>query len=163
MVPIFRTVLRTGKVTIPWLEIVLTSIIGALYPCLFIKLKNATPGKLLFRLKIVDYETGSDRLTWAQVLLRVSAEYALTPLFSLGPMAVAFFREDRRHLIDIIARTRVVQDSPRRKKAEIRRILGTILVLYFGVGALYKLLGHKSYNYTREGLVMSLPRSPARK
>lgn len=102
----------------------------AVYEFVFLLLMNATPGKWLLGMKVTpakDLEAGLD---WHQAFLRAFVG-RLSLFLSSAIYALAFFRYDRTHLVDWIAETRVVQNTPRRERPQIRWILGSLFVVYF--------------------------------
>lgn len=121
------------------------------YAVVFNKHKNATPGKMLFGLKIIPVAADRLDLSWTQVVLRRATEMLLGLPFSLAPQAVAFFRPDRRQLADLVAGTRVVQGSSRGKDAKPRWILGSLCIIYFGLTGISKFL-MTARNITPDGL-----------
>jgi len=89
-------------------------IITLLYFVLFFRLKGQTPGKRLFRLKVIDLE-GKPRLDWYQCFERAHG-YVCSGLFlSLGFLQVLWHKRGLT-MHDKIADTTVIKLPPRAKK-----------------------------------------------
>lgn len=111
-------------------QLLVLYLIPAVYECVFLVLMQATPGKWLMGLKVVPSRNYDEKLHWSQCLLRPLVG-RLSFFFSAAVYSVAFFRYDRTHLCDWVAETRVVQGTPRPHKAQIRWILGTVVLLLY--------------------------------
>ncbi|UXR63688.1 RDD family protein [Bdellovibrio bacteriovorus] len=125
-----RLFFTDDEVVVNLTQLLVLYLIPAVFEVVFLVLMQATPGKWLMGLKVVPATNYSEKLHWSQCLLRPLAG-RLSFFFSVAIYAVAFFRYDRTHLCDWIAETRVVQGTPRPKKAQIRWILGTLVVLLY--------------------------------
>ncbi len=100
------------------------------YEFIFLFLFQQTPGKWVFGLWVVSPSDPARPLTWVQAFLRaLVGRFSL--FFSWAPYALVFFTYDRRHLVDWVAETRVLQDTPRARPPKIRWIVGIILVLFY--------------------------------
>jgi uncharacterized RDD family membrane protein YckC len=84
--------------------------IGAtvLYYGWFYRNKGATPGKMLFKLKVIDAKTGT-HLSYGRVFMReVLGKFLSAILLMAGYLMVAF-REDRRALHDLLGGSQVIR------------------------------------------------------
>lgn len=126
----FRLFFSDDEVLVSLNQLLVLYLIPAVYECVFLILMQATPGKWLMGLKVVPSQNYTEKLHWSQCLLRPLVG-RLSFFFSAAVYAVAFFRYDRTHLCDWVAETRVVQGKPRPRKAQIRWILGTLVVLLY--------------------------------
>lgn len=68
--------------------------------------KGQTPGQMIMKTKIVDFETGND-ITISQTFLRMFGYLLCNFMFGLG-FLVMFFRKDKRALHDLISYTAVI-------------------------------------------------------
>ncbi len=89
---------------------------------------SCTPGKRFANLIVVDAITHKPGLSWKHSSLR-TISLVIGMIFPLIPQSVAFFREDRRQLFDLIAGTQVMQPTPRPKPARKRPFLGCCIAL----------------------------------
>jgi len=90
------------------LNIVLGIAIGFFYVGWFLKNKGATPGKMIFGLRVVDTETGTN-IGYGKTFLRQYIGMFLNFLtLGIGLLMVAF-RSDKRGLHDMVAGTRVLR------------------------------------------------------
>ena len=81
---------------------------GFIYTALFFKYRGATPGKLLFGLRVVDSDTGL-YIGWGKTLLReYIGKFVGTVLLFSGFIMVGV-RKDKRGLHDLVANTRVIR------------------------------------------------------
>ncbi len=107
----------------------------------------ASPGKLLFGLRVVNAHEPESPLGLTQSFLRVLADH-LSLFFGDALRILAWFRFDRTHVSDWVAETRVVQDWPR-KRIPRRRILvaslGFIFLLQSGWSQAYFLFRRIDY------------------
>jgi uncharacterized RDD family membrane protein YckC len=76
----------------------------------FYSKKGASPGKMLFGLKVLNANTGT-HLTYMQAFVREGlAKYFLSSLFTFGiGYLIAAFRDDKKTLHDLVCSTRVVR------------------------------------------------------
>jgi uncharacterized RDD family membrane protein YckC len=74
----------------------------------FYRNKGATPGKLLFGLKVVDSTTGT-YLGWGQVFMREFVGWFVDGITLFIGLLMAGFRSDKRALHDLIAGTQVLR------------------------------------------------------
>ncbi len=93
----------------------------------FLKFCGGTPGKLIFGLRVVDEQNPEKPLDWGQSILRVWLDH-FTLFFSFAFYFTALFRMDRRHVIDLIAHTRVVQKKPLQRVPIRRPVLAWIFI-----------------------------------
>lgn len=114
-------------------------LIPAIYEFVFLMLFQATPGKLLFKLKVVPASNCDSELSFSHCLLRPLVE-RFSLFFSWAVYALMFFKYDRTHIADWIAETRVVQTTPRKKRPHLRWFIGSLLVVVY----LYKGLNYSS-------------------
>lgn len=96
-----------------------------LYQVCFLFFLQATPGKFLMGLRVVNAHDEYLRLSIAQCFLRVFADQ-LRWFFGLAPRTLALLRYDRTHLSDWVAETRVVQFHPRSSVPHRRLIFGAV-------------------------------------
>jgi hypothetical protein len=118
-----------GEVIISLNVLFLLFLIPAIYEFIFLVLFQATPGKLLFNLKVVPSRDSSSALSLSSCVLRPLVG-RFTLFFSWAVYAVAFFRFDRTHVADWVAETRVVQFSPRWSRPKRRLFLASFLVIF---------------------------------
>lgn len=145
-----------SEVRIPWAALIANIVISFSFQIFMLKKYSATPGKIAMGLKVVDAETKKPELTLQKAVLRVLSGFLSYP-FSLAPQTVALFRLDRRHLLDFIAGTQVMQNIPRPKPPKQRWIIGSILVLYFAaMGVLGVLNTGRTTDITAAGLVIPM-------
>jgi uncharacterized RDD family membrane protein YckC len=97
-----------------------------------LKLIGATPGKLLFGLRVVPKFAPERGLMWFQALIRVLTDQ-LAFFLGWGFWSLALLRHDRTHLSDWLAETRVVQFTRRAGYPKRRWILGVVLVVYCSI------------------------------
>lgn len=79
-----------------------------LYNGFFYRSKGATPGKLLFGLRVVDAETGTF-IGWGQTFMRETIGRFVDAITLMIGVLIAVFRQDRRALHDLIAGTQVLR------------------------------------------------------
>jgi uncharacterized RDD family membrane protein YckC len=95
-------------------------VITLLYFVLFFRLKGQSPGKKLFRLKVIDLE-GKPRLSWYQCFERAHG-YVCSGLFlSLGFLQVLWHKKGLT-MHDKIADTTVIKLPPRPKKPKTPKV-----------------------------------------
>lgn len=88
---------------------VISGVIWIAYFAYFYQKKGATPGKLLFGMRVLDSSTGAN-LTLKQAILREFLARLLSGLLLLGiGYFIAAFREDRKALHDLLAGTQVLK------------------------------------------------------
>lgn len=122
---------QMGYFEIPWWVFICSVALDFVFRVLFYYFIGATPGKLLFGLRLIPshlINSQESSLSFWQCLLRVWAD-KLSFFFSYAPQALMFFRYDRTHLSDWIAETRVVQLFPRARPPKRRWILAILLIL----------------------------------
>lgn len=108
--------------------------IPAVYDFVFLVLMQGSPGKWFMDLKVVPATQPEQALSLEQCFLRPLVA-RLTFFFSWAIYALAFFRYDRTHLCDWVAETRVVQSTPRPRRAQLRPFVGALFVcLYISEG-----------------------------
>lgn len=108
----------------PAYKIIKEYIISLLYFVLFFRLKGQTPGKKIFRLKVIDLE-GKPKLDWYQCFERAHG-YVCSGLFlSLGFWQVLWHKKGLT-MHDKIADTTVIKIPARQKKSRIGKILKLI-------------------------------------
>ncbi len=125
---------KFGVIQISMNQLILLIGLPILYQVLFLKFLQATLGKLMCGLRVISVHKDS-QLGLGQIVLRVLS-FRLSWIFSFAPFASAFYRMDRRHVLDLFADTRVVQLEPRKHVPEKRPILATLLILYFLISGL---------------------------
>jgi len=86
----------------------INAIIWIGYFAYFYQKKGATPGKLLFNMRVVDAQTGAN-LNLKQTILREMIGKVLSGLFLGIGYIIAAFREDRKALHDLLAGTQVLR------------------------------------------------------
>jgi uncharacterized RDD family membrane protein YckC len=145
--PIFIIGLRAWfeheEIFIPWKWLLLGGSLRFLYRWSFLYLLGATPGKMLFGLRVLSYPE-KNPLGFGQSLVRVFVDQ-FSVLLGLGPRALAFLRFDRRHLSDWVAETWVLQKTEETSRAPSSRrwvlALGLCAYLSFtGLVQCYKVL-----------------------
>ena len=83
--------------------------IAFLYYGYFYNKRGATPGKMLFKIKVLNHETG-ENLTWTMAFVReVIGKFISAIILGIG-FFMAIFREDKRALHDMIASSHVIQE-----------------------------------------------------
>ncbi|MEK2645349.1 RDD family protein [Bdellovibrio sp. BCCA] len=127
---LFALIFTEEEVLISLGHLLLMFLIPAIYEFVFLVLMQATPGKWLMGLKVVPFSNPAQKLHWGQCILRPLTE-RLSLFFSWAIYAAAFFRYDRTHIADWVAETRVVQFTPRRKRAGLRWFLGSLLIIFY--------------------------------
>jgi uncharacterized RDD family membrane protein YckC len=116
-------------------QLLVLLLIPAVYEFIFLIFFQATPGKLIMGLKVVPDHNPQEKLSLENCILRPLTE-RLSIFFSLAIYATAFFRYDRTHVADWVARTRVVQSKPRATRTRVRWVLGLLLIAMYGVEGL---------------------------
>jgi uncharacterized RDD family membrane protein YckC len=97
-------------VSLQILNMVIGLAIGFFYYGWFYQNKGATPGKMIFGLRVVDTETGGN-IGYGKTFLRQYVGAFLCVLtLGIGYLMVAF-RSDKRGLHDMVAGTRVIRVS----------------------------------------------------
>ena len=81
---------------------------GILYYGWFYKNRGATPGKMLFRLRVVDVESGSNIGYGKTVLRQYLGAFVCMLTLGIGYLIIPF-RADKRGLHDFIAGTQVIR------------------------------------------------------
>lgn len=105
-----------------------------LYQFVFLMLFSRTPGKWLLNMWVVDAHDSSQKISWAQALLRALTS-RLSLFLSWAIYALAFFRYDRTHLADWVAETRVMQESETPRRPRLHPwFAGFLVVFYAGEG-----------------------------
>ena len=135
---------------IPWKWLVLGVSLRLLYRWSFLYFLGATPGKMLFRLRVLSYPEKKS-LGFGQAWVRVFVDQ-FSIFFGLGPRALAFLRFDRRQLSDWVAETWVLQKTEENRQApESRRwVLGLGLCIYLSFAGLmqcYKVLQISDFDF----------------
>ena len=97
-------------VTLQILNMIISLAIGFFYYGWFYQNKGATPGKLIFGLRVVDTETGGNIGYGKTFLRQYVGGFVCTLTLGIGYLMVAF-RSDKRGLHDMIAGTRVLRVS----------------------------------------------------
>jgi uncharacterized RDD family membrane protein YckC len=151
----FVLLMQTGEATFPITSVLMPLIIGALYQVLFVKYKQATPGKMAFSLKVVNYDEPHSPLSWQIAILRYLSLLANAVLGSLL-LFFAFFYRDRRHMGDLMAGTIVLQPQPRRKKTKVRWIVGGFLILGGLINAFSNIKLITQSKITSKGIYMKM-------
>jgi uncharacterized RDD family membrane protein YckC len=115
------------------------------YQAAFVRLRGATPAMGFFRLKVIRASAdGNGGLSWARAIFRPLVTLASSPVLALF-YALALFSHERRHVIDLIVGTRVVQSRPRPEPRR-RWLIGAFFVILavaisaIQVGSFYFLL-----------------------
>lgn len=144
-----------------WIPYLISCLIPLSISFYFLKKHAQTPGKMALGLYVMDVTTQATTLSTAQVLKRILSAIILYPLGSFSPAIVALFRTDRRHLLDLISNTQVVQKSPRKNVAQVRPILGPLLLLYFLFARadtiFFSSLSSITLHFDRNGFYMNSP------
>lgn len=108
-------------------------VLPAIYELIFLALFSQTPGKKLLGMWVLSAKN-CQALDPMQIVKR-AVFGRLSLIFSLAPQAAMFFRYDRRHWVDLLAGTIVVQEVPRAEKPKMRWVLGLFLVfMHFSEG-----------------------------
>jgi uncharacterized RDD family membrane protein YckC len=87
------------------LAIIIPQILGLLYSVVFIGWKGATPGKMLFKIKVV--QPDGSPITFGRAFLRYIGYFISSIILGIGYI-MAFFDNEKRALHDRIAGTRVI-------------------------------------------------------
>jgi len=111
LVAVFQSIDEDGLMVVHWSAAVLIFIVPLAYEWFCYYFWSATLGKYLLGLKVESRRHLSGDLTFTQSLLRALG-FRLEFFFSLAPLVLAFSRYDRTHLVDWIAETRVVRETP---------------------------------------------------
>jgi len=99
------------------------------YHILFLSLYSATPGKMLFGLKVVDDNTRQN-IIFIKAVIRTFSYIISTFLIGLGFLKILFDRSRNKALHDDIAKTIVVQTKYRKKIAIPITILSILLFVF---------------------------------
>jgi uncharacterized RDD family membrane protein YckC len=83
-------------------------VVTFVYCAWFYQSKGATPGKLLFGLRVVDATTGT-YLSWGQTFMREIVGKVISGLTLTIGFLMAAFRPDKRALHDLLAGTQVLR------------------------------------------------------
>lgn len=102
----------TAGTNLYWLVFGFSYVVGVFatvfYYGWFYRNKGATPGKMLFKLKVIDVQTGT-HLTYRRVFMReVVGKLCSAVLFLAGYLMVAV-REDKRGLHDFLGNSQVIR------------------------------------------------------
>ncbi|MEK6773233.1 MAG: RDD family protein [Bdellovibrionota bacterium] len=85
-------------------------LISFVYAGWFYTRRAATPGKMLFRIRVVDAETGNN-LTWGQTFLREFIGKMASAIVLCIGYIMAGLRQDKKALHDLIAGTQCLRDT----------------------------------------------------
>jgi len=117
-----------------------------IYHVLFLSIFSSTPGKMLYRLMVIDEKTEL-KVSFGKALLR-SVSYILSFLFfGLGFLFIGFDKEKHRGWHDRIAKTLVIR---KKKKSLFLPIILSIIALCFSVYAIYFLPEDYDFSYLGE-------------
>lgn len=169
--PALKAVLdpQATEIVFRWPTILIGVLVTLLLQAGCLVIWGATPGKYLLSLRVINsnsFEVAkSSHISWMKAFLRVISWFISSFLLPYIVLAVSFFRKDRRHLVDLMVGTRVIQLKPRNGKSAIRKVVGS-LFMFFGIITLvanaFRLLQMAQENqfssYTQEGIVIKLPR-----
>jgi uncharacterized RDD family membrane protein YckC len=75
----------------------------------FYKTKGATPGKMLMRLRVASFDTGTNLTYWRTFARETLGKFASSILLGIGFLMVAF-RRDKRGLHDLLCHTHVTYE-----------------------------------------------------
>lgn len=89
---------------------IFTLIINFFYSGWFYTKRGATPGKMIFNIKVLDAETGQ-YLTWGQCFLRDTVGKFFSTALLLFGYIIAAFRRDKKSLHDLIAGTQCIRQT----------------------------------------------------
>lgn len=112
---------------------VLGFIMIIVYHTLFLSIFSSTPGKMLYRLKVID-ETTETKVSFGKALAR-SSSYVLSSLvFGLGFLFIGFDKDKHKGWHDRIAKTLVIRKE---KKSLILPIILSVIALCLSIYASY--------------------------
>ncbi|MBF0208577.1 MAG: RDD family protein [Oligoflexia bacterium] len=152
---LYQNTTATQTIVMKWSYIVPYWIGTFLYFQVFLKYLGATPGKLLFKLKVVEYKSPEKPLSWKGATIRSLAYVILSSLLlGMVPQTLALFRRDRRQLADLLAGTIVVQAVPRTSAPKPRWFIGITIMIIALISAALSLFFQTS-SITPEGLVLN--------
>jgi len=98
VLPIFATILLYGA----------SVVIRFFYFAWFYKNKGATPGKMIFRMRVINFENGQN-IGYGKTFLReFVGKFCSALILGIGFLMVGF-RQDKRGLHDLIANTQVIR------------------------------------------------------
>ena len=106
---------------------ILASVLSIALMGLFLRYTQASPGKLLLGLKIINLK--GDKLSWKQSILRPLLTTVFGYILFFGAQAVAFFRPDRRQLVDLILNTQVVQEDEHSSPIQPYPVIGIMFII----------------------------------
>jgi uncharacterized RDD family membrane protein YckC len=92
------------------LNLALGLALTAIYVGWFYQNKGATPGKMLFKLKVVDAESGT-YLSFSRAIRRDIVGKFISAMLMMGGYLMAAFREDKRALHDLMAKSQVIRQD----------------------------------------------------
>lgn len=134
---------------------VLGFIIIIVYHIFFLSIFSSTPGKMLYKLRVIDEKTEA-KLSFGKALVR-SLSYVLSSfVFGLGFLFIGFDKEKHRGWHDRIAKTLVIRKE---KKSLILPIILSVIAICLSVYANYFL--QKGYDFSdfsylgKEGTVIN--------
>lgn len=129
-IPLLMDFFANGYWAMPWMALGFFILLHVAYEWTSYAFFQATPGKWVMGLRLVDADDPMKELTDAQIFLRIlSMRFQF--FFSWAPFALAFYRYDRTHLADWLAGTRVASDHRRARHAKLRWISGGVFVIVF--------------------------------
>ncbi len=143
---LLRNVVSGRDAVVSWFWMGFTVFAWALYQALFLRFYGATAGKSAMDLRVVSLNPSSPQLTWTQVCVRALGTI-VAGMFGYLFYAVALLRKDRRHVVDLIAQTQVIQDGLKSRHKPRRFVIGVLAILFALVG-----LTQQKYKITARGL-----------
>lgn len=142
------------EITWMWLFAVLSLQICYQIICLY--LLNALPGQLLMGLKVVSTYHPEMGLSLSQCAIHAIAE-KLKFFVNRSIYYSAFLNRERRHLVNLLAETRVVQQESAHGLVKPRWLLGSILIVFSLLFAVYEsgeFISHSEFS--RTGITIKL-------
>ncbi|PIP17178.1 MAG: hypothetical protein COX44_01310 [Candidatus Portnoybacteria bacterium CG23_combo_of_CG06-09_8_20_14_all_37_13] len=121
---------------------VLGFIMIIVYHVFFLSIFSSTPGKMLYKLMVIDEKTGA-KVSFGKALARSSSYVLSSFVFGLGFLFIGFDKEKHRGWHDRIAKTLVIR---KQKKSLILPIILSVIALCLSVYASYFL--QKGYDFS---------------
>lgn len=128
-IQVLSSLLKTNEISFDLRWLLVCFLFQFAYRWLFLYFMQATLGKLIFGLKVIDRFDEDKELGLMQSFLRVLCDQ-FSLFFGYGLAILALYRFDRTHLSDWVAETRVVQSFPRAHPAQRRWIFASLAFVY---------------------------------
>jgi len=112
---------------------VLGFIMLIVYHAIFLSIFSSTPGKMLYKLKVIDEKT-EEKVSFGKALLRSSSYILSSLVFGLGFLFIGFDKEKHKGWHDRIAKTLVIRKE---KKSLILPIILSVIAICLSLCANY--------------------------